>query len=353
MENKAELGESITIEYDGKTVNTRVWEDISDDDLKQVNEEFFKKPDILEVKKNFRQIDCGGTNSGTISRYYVRDLMCNTKLYCDRWCVNDILSDKKLLGHFFAMIHRNTDLYNPEDGITHNVERALQLGGAGFAHIPTNFPIQTVDGVLSRFNVNNNWYDMSCGWGNRLLGALKNKVNYFGTDPNYLLTERLDSMSKDWFSCRGKRSSVDIRTQGSEVFVSEWENKIGLCFTSPPYFYLEDYKVGNQSYKEGTSYEDWLNNFMKPTIQNCYRYLIDKGYLGINVKDFDKFNLCQDVQRIAEECGFELVERYELKQNARINPDGELGNSNEEVMMFMKKEFTRFYKGPVKKCELW
>lgn len=353
MDNKEELGEKKTIEYKGKSVVTQVWRDMSEEERQKVCALYYEKPDFDEVKLNFVQIQRGGTNSSKISRYYVRDLMDKTILYCDRWCVEDIFSSTDLLGCFMAKVERNTDLFDPNQSIVVNLEKALQLGGAGFAHIPTNFPIKTVDQVLERFNVNNNWYDMSCGWGNRLLGALKNKVNYFGTDPNYMLTERLQQMAKDYKDTCGNYSSVEIRTQGSEIRVPDWENKMGLCFTSPPYFYLEDYQIGNQSYKEGTSYDSWLENFIRPTVQNCKFYLIDKGYMGINVKDFDKFNLCEDIQKIAEQEGFTLVERFKLVNNSRINSLGELNDNDEDIMIFMKNEFTEYYQPPLTTVDLW
>lgn len=350
MDNKEELGEKKTIEYKGKSVVTQVWRDMSEEERQKVCALYYEKPYFNEVKLNFVQIQRGGTNSSKISRYYVRDLMDKTILYCDRWSVEDIFSSCDLLGCFMAKVERNTVLFDPEQSIVVNLEKALRLGGAGFTHIPTNFPIKTVDQVLSRFNVNNNWYDMSCGWGNRLLSALKNNVNYFGTDPNYLLVDRLNQMAYDYKSTCGNysTSTVDIKAQGSEIFVPEWENKMGLCFTSPPYFYLEDYQIGNQSYKEGTSYDSWLENFIRPTIQNCNKYLIDNGYMGINVKDFDKFHLCDDIRQLAEQEGFELVENFTLVNNKRINSLGELNDNDEDIMIFMKRDFTNYYKPPIK-----
>ena len=78
---------------------------------------------------------------------------------------------------------------------------------------------------------------------------------------------------------------VDIRAIGSETFVPEWEGKMDFIFSSPPYFALEIYKSENQSYKEGMTYEDWMNGWMKPTIENIHKYLKDDGIFAINIKD--------------------------------------------------------------------
>ena len=119
---------------------------------------------------------------------------------------------------------------------------------------------------------------------------------------------------------------------------------MGLCFTSPPYFYLEDYKIGNQSCNKDTSYDDWKNNYLEPTIINCYKYLIDTGYLVINIKNFDKFKLEEDTIYLAEKNGFKLIEKITLENITRIKPDGEMGNSDENIMVFMKKEFAHLHK---------
>ena len=64
------------------------------------------------------------------------------------------------------------------------------------------------------------------------------------------------------------------------------KNKIGLIFTSPPYYALEDYKFGEQSIKSNSTYVDWLNNYMDKTIKNAKSYLIEDGVLA-NVQSVD------------------------------------------------------------------
>jgi len=102
----------------------------------------------------------------------------------------------------------------------------------------------TARNIIKKYNINDNWYDFSCGWGVRLLCAMSEKVNYFGTDPNYLLTDQLNLLVSDYKANIGLTTLTDIRTQGSQEFIPEWENTMGLAFSSPPYFDLEDYVVG-------------------------------------------------------------------------------------------------------------
>lgn len=172
--------------------------------------------------------------------------------------------------------------------------------------------------------------------GGRICSALKNHVNYFGTDPNYLLTERLTNLSNDYKNVTNTNTYVDIRTQGSEVFIPEWENKIGVAFSSPPYFYLEDYKVGKQSYSEGTTYEEWKENYLKPTFINIKKYLIDNGYFILNINNFLNYNLVEDSIDIAENIGFKLVKEHKLNNIKRTNSKGGFNDNSEKILVFMK-----------------
>lgn len=98
------------------------------------------------------------------------------------------------------------------------------------------------------------------------------------------------------------------------------------------------------------NYQQWLDTFLEPTIKNCYSYLIDNGYFGINVKDFDNYKLVQDTQKIAEKNGFSLVEKIPLENISRCNSLGEFNDTNEIIMFFMKNEFKDNHK-PLTKPE--
>jgi len=103
----------------------------------------------------------------------------------------------------------------------------LAIGSGRTCLKVSNYPLSSVRHILDNYNVNNNYYDYSCGWGVRMLGSLAEGVNYFGTDPNFVLTERLTTMGS-LYNKYITPSQFDIRTQGSEIFIPEWENKMGL-----------------------------------------------------------------------------------------------------------------------------
>lgn len=322
------------IEFKGQILETKHFMELSDEKYLELKKEYYKKPEFNEVIKQFKNIAKGGTKNDKITNYYVKDLMAKVKLYHSKWSIEDVWECKDLVARFYAQTFTNDKVFTGSD--IKNIETAMRLGGKGVASKPTNFPIKTVDYILENYNVNGNWYDFSCGWGARLTGALKHNVNYFGTDPNFMLTDRLHKLASDYKEVVGCTSTVDIRVTGSEIYNADWENKMGLAFSSPPYFYLEDYKVGKQSYTEGTSYEDWKNNYLKPTIRNIYYYLIQEGYFLLNINNFENYDLVGDSIAIAEEIGFKLVKTESLKNIERCKSTTGFNDNSEKILVFTK-----------------
>lgn len=331
------------INYLGKTYNTTIHKDLTDEEFNSVREEYYKKPDFDLVKEQFMKVENGGMKTNHITNYYVKDLMAKVKIYFNNWTIEEALNYKPLVEFFAGKSATNKKVYPDTMSLGKKVETAFRLCGFKTASKPSNFPIKTVDEVLQQYNVNGNYYDYSCGWGSRLLSSLRNHINYFGTDPNNILCERLNQMANDYKLETKNTTNVDIRCQGSEELIPEWVGKIGVAFSSPPYFNLEDYKIGNQSYKDGVTYADWLKNYMKPTILNIKEYLVDEGYYLINVNNFQKYNLVTDVRNMAESVGFKLVDVHMLKNIKRCHGhaqwnEGECGwNDNSEKIMVFRK----------------
>ncbi len=325
------------IKYKGQELRTKHWCELSNEDFEKIKKDYYKKPDFDLVKKEFLNLYKGGIKHPNITNYYVKDLMAMTKIYYNKWSIAEVLECKDLTAFLVAKTLDNKKIFPDTDPLIKKIETVMRLGGKGVCSKPANFPIKTVDQILTKYNVNNYWYDFSCGWGDRLMGALKNKVNYLGTDPNYLLTERLKKLTVDYKRVNNlNRGIIDIRTQGSEFFIPEWENKVGLAFSSPPYFYLEDYKIGNQSFKEGVSYEEWKENYLRPTMKNIKRYLIDNGNFLLNINNFLSYNLVEDAKEIAEQEGFTFVEYYQLDNIKRCNSNKGFNDNSEKIMVFKK-----------------
>jgi len=124
-------------------------------------------------------------------------------------------------------------------------------------------------------------WDMSCGWGGRLLGALSSKriKKYIGTEPSTKTFEGLKQIKKDFSYIN---TEVELHKLGSEVFRPK--EKVDLCFTSPPYFDTEKYSdEETQSYIKYPTEQEWVDGFLFKTIENCYNSLKKNGYLLMNI----------------------------------------------------------------------
>ena len=331
------MDKKYTITHLGRTLYTDHYSELSDEKCQELVNAYYTKPDFSIVQENLKDIANGSSNIGPVTEYYVKDLMAKVKLASPKWSIEEVLQCNDLIRYFWSRVLASDKVYPKHLPDIKNFESALRVAGGGVAMKPSNYPIKSVDQILKYYNTNNKYYDFSCGWGVRLLGALRNKIEYYGTDPNNLLVDRLKQMAEDYDSINNTNSVYDIRCNGSEVFVQEWENSIGLAFSSPPYFSLEDYKIGNQSYKPGMSYTDWLNNYLKPTLTNIRRYLLDDGYLLINIKNFKTYKLYEDTKKVAEDLDFKYVQTIDLKNKTRPSAKLDL-NTDENIMVFTKTD---------------
>lgn len=324
------------IEYKGKTINTKNYIEITQQEQEELKTQYFEKPSFQEVAAQLQKIASGGSKMDKINRYYFRDLMAKTQIYSAKWTVEDVFNSRELLGMFYAKTLNNKNIFPDNEPKIKHIEKAIHLGGKGYAKIPANYPIKSIREILSKYNINNNFYDFSCGWGARLLGALSMKINYYGVDPNTELINRLFSLINDYKSLININTVTDIRPIGSEIFIPEWTNKMGLAFSSPPYFNLEDYKIGKQSYTPGTTYEQWLCNYLKPTIKNIYQYLISDGIFALNIKNFDKYQLVNDSLNIAQEIGFTKIGIEVLHNIQRTKSTIGKTDNSEGIYIFKK-----------------
>lgn len=157
------------IKYKGRTLETKFIAEISDQEYNKIVNDYYKKPDFNEVKKEFINLEKGGTKNSNITNYYVKDLMAKTKIYYNKWSIEEVLQCKELVETFVAKTRTNEKVYPRTNSLIKNIETAFRLGGKGACSKPANFPIKTVDEILSKYNKNNNYYDFSCGWGGETL----------------------------------------------------------------------------------------------------------------------------------------------------------------------------------------
>lgn len=155
-------------------------------------------------------------------------------------------------------------------------------------------------------------WDMSGGWGGRLLGAIISDVKmYIATEPSELTFNGLNELARDF----SNGMSYDIKKIGSEEYKPN-QNSLDLCFTSPPYFDLEKYSdESTQSYIKFKTKKDWVDGYLHKTYENCYHGLKRGGNMIINIADAKgKFNLnlVNETIDIAKRIGFECTNEYKL-----------------------------------------
>ena len=132
-------------------------------------------------------------------------------------------------------------------------------------------------------------YDMSCGFGGRLLGAVASKKvkNYIGCEPATKTFNGLLQLKKDLAFAE---KEINIHCIGSEHYRPP-EHSVDLAFTSPPYFDTEKYsKEATQSYVAYPSLEEWIERFLKQMLFNAFVALKTNGFLILNIANTAKHN---------------------------------------------------------------
>ena len=172
-------------------------------------------------------------------------------------------------------------------------------------------------------------WDMSMGYGGRILGAITADINYVGTDPAEKTFKGLTEIKRDF--ARPNRHYF-LNKCGSEVFEPK-ENTLDFAFTSPPYFNWEQYgEEEGQSFNQYSGNEEWNNGFLRKTIQNAYKGLKKGCHMGLNVANIKSHKTFEDdTVRIAVEEGFEHTDTYKLQLSSQ-----ESGAKYEPVFIFKK-----------------
>lgn len=121
--------------------------------------------------------------------------------------------------------------------------------------------------------------DFSSGWGDRLIAAIACGVDYVGIDPNERLQQGYDAI-RDFFQVsKNKYVTIVGRAQDIATLIPE-EDQFDLVFTSPPYF---NYEIYNDGQTRCSTEDEWLKEFLYPSIIGAWNHLQDEGYFAINI----------------------------------------------------------------------
>ena len=180
----------------------------------------------------------------------------------------------------------------------------------------SNFRPVTASMIYKLFcDENDTVWDMSCGWGGRLLASVKAKVNYIGTDPNTQTQKGLGQMIKTFGD---KAYNYELLTLGSEEY-RPTKNSLDFAFTSPPYFDCEKYsEEKTQSYLKYSNINKWKEQFLRKTIKNVHYGLKPNKFLALNVANVRSYETFEkDTRTIAKEVGFKLVDTFDLRLSSQ------------------------------------
>jgi SAM-dependent methyltransferase len=185
-------------------------------------------------------------------------------------------------------------------------------------HRVSNFRPTVAKWIYDNFSNEGNVLDFSCGYGGRLFGALSSKKvkSYTGTDPCTKTYNKLLEIVKTIKSDK----KVILYNKPFEDLELEKEF-YDLSFSSPPYFNTEEYSYEpSQSFIRYNSKEEWKNNFLKPLIENNFRYLKKDGNFLINIANVKTYpELEQDTIDLCIEAGFTYIKTYKMSLSSLMN----------------------------------
>lgn len=248
--------------------------------------------------------------------------------------------------------------YDKTDGI---FPKILQVFRLSCGQPAVNFPALTAKWIYENYTNHINQpepltiYDSSSGWGGRIIGAMstRKKVHYVGTDPNpdtfitnlgisryeYVakfyndkcVDDFSDSFTK-FFDVKKQGNTYELFQDGSELIhnnprFQKYKGKLDISFTSPPYFNREQYSQDeNQSFKAYGEYEDWRDNFLRPTLSTIYEYMKSDRYILWNIADIKigestYYNLEGDSKSILEELGCEYKGKIKMLMTRMVGLD--------------------------------
>ena len=223
---------------------------------------------------------------------------------------------KTLKGSFFKK--RSFEELMTKNEQTNEMIRTVLRRVSG-AQMVSNFRPITASALYKLFcDKNDTVWDMSCGWGGRLLASIKAEINYIGTDPNTQTQKGLKEMVTTFGNVA---CGYELLTMGSEEYRPD-KNSLDFAFTSPPYFDTEKYSETEttQSYLKYSNINAWKEDFLRKTLENVHYGLKPNKFCAFNVADVKSYETFEkDTKQIASEVGFKLVDTFDLRLSSQAN----------------------------------
>ena len=108
---------------------------------------------------------------------------------------------------------------------------------------------------------------------------------------------------------------VDAYCQPSEnlgiPFIHKYQNQVDAVLFSPPYYNLEVYLSGEQSYKNYPSYDEWLERYWRQTLKVCAEVMKSKARIGFVISNYrNNDSFCADMTKVATDIFLEEEETF-------------------------------------------
>jgi 16S rRNA G966 N2-methylase RsmD len=179
----------------------------------------------------------------------------------------------------------------------------------------SNFRPTLARAIVERFSsASNTILDFSAGFGGRLVGSLTLDRNYIGIEPCQDQVVGLRDNIRALRKLAHERASAKIYKGCAEQVLRRLpSSSVDLVFSSPPYYDWERYSdEKSQSFVRYTSYQDWLDGFLGPCIEESYRLLRRGSYMVLNVSGRARRPTREDVLVRAKGAGFLLADEIPM-----------------------------------------
>ena len=158
-------------------------------------------------------------------------------------------------------------------------------------YICSQFKPNVAKAIYDRYKCEN-ILDFSAGWGDRLAGFYASEYGkqFVGIDPRKenhpIYEQQAQFYQKHSTFFEDDKNHKFICSPAEEADLSEYEGKMDIVFTSPPYFNVERYSHDDtQSWVRYKDIESWNKNFLQKAINNVWKTLRKGGMLMVNISD--------------------------------------------------------------------
>ena len=158
-------------------------------------------------------------------------------------------------------------------------------------------------------------------WGSYLIAFMHTDwTHYVGVDVIPSVCEKTKFLAKYYYNLDSqfRDKKVEILCQPSEAllnnhnFLQKFANYFDTILICPPYFNMEIYHDGEQSFKNYPNYSDWLEKYWHATVKVCYQTLKKGKLFGVIANDY--YNLKKEFYPLTKDLDTICRKYFKLEQ---------------------------------------